>query len=109
MSRCAGISDRSRSVKRPRRPALKLTMQMVHPARRTFFDREVFKTSHFCDHPVEDIIERISCQFYVKYVRGRPQAPEYYPGWPICELFIISVFPFDRDRFSYRRYLPLPL
>jgi hypothetical protein len=30
-------------------------------------------------------ITRASCQFYVKYVRGRPQAPEYFPGWPTCE------------------------
>ncbi|EIW70202.1 hypothetical protein TREMEDRAFT_68547 [Tremella mesenterica DSM 1558] len=57
--------------------------QTVHTADRTFHENEIFKTGHFCDHPVEDIIERVSVSFYVKYIRGRPQAPEYYPGWPI--------------------------
>lgn len=59
--------------------------QTVHTPDRTFFDREVFKTSHLCDHPVEDILERVSAQFYVKWIRGKPKAPEYYPGWPNCK------------------------
>ncbi|ORX40945.1 hypothetical protein BD324DRAFT_612629 [Kockovaella imperatae] len=57
--------------------------QTIHSPEQLFYDREVFKTGHFCDHPVEDIIERISVQFYVKAIRGRPLPPEYYPGWPI--------------------------
>lgn len=57
--------------------------ETVHPAEKQFFENEIFKTGHFCDHPVEDIIERIGVAFYVKYVRGRPRAPEYYPGWPL--------------------------
>ncbi|WVW80738.1 hypothetical protein I302_102724 [Kwoniella bestiolae CBS 10118] len=56
--------------------------QTVHTPDKMFFEREVFKTGHFCDHPVEDILEKISVQFYVKYIRGRPRAGEYYPGWP---------------------------
>ncbi|KAK4688769.1 chromatin structure-remodeling complex subunit RSC1/2, partial [Tremellales sp. Uapishka_1] len=40
--------------------------QTVHTPDRLFFDREAFKSGHFCDHPVEDIIERVSCQFFVK-------------------------------------------
>nr|XP_031862624.1 uncharacterized protein CI109_002122 [Kwoniella shandongensis]KAA5529696.1 hypothetical protein CI109_002122 [Kwoniella shandongensis] len=57
--------------------------QTVHPADRMFYEREVFKTGHFCDHPVEDILEKISVQFFVKYIRGRPRPGEYYPGWPL--------------------------
>ncbi|WVR08684.1 hypothetical protein IAU60_005742 [Kwoniella sp. DSM 27419] len=57
--------------------------QTIHTPDRRFFEREVFKTGHFCDHPVEDIIEKIAVQFYVKYIRGRPRPGEYYPGWPI--------------------------
>ncbi|KAK6906505.1 hypothetical protein I203_100490 [Kwoniella mangroviensis CBS 8507] len=56
--------------------------QTVHTPDKMFFEREVFKTGHFCDHPVEDILEKISVQFYVKYIRGRPRSGEYYPGWP---------------------------
>ncbi|WVO24563.1 uncharacterized protein IAS62_005931 [Cryptococcus decagattii] len=48
-----------------------------------FYEHEVFKTGQFCDHPVEDIMERISVQFYVKYIRGRPREGEFYPGWPV--------------------------
>lgn len=59
--------------------------QTIHTADRAFYEHEVFKTSHFCDHPVEDIIERIGVQFYVKWIRGRSKAPEWYPGWPLCE------------------------
>lgn len=58
--------------------------QTVHTEDRTFYEHEVFKTSHFCDHPVEDLIERIGVQFYVKWIRGRSKAPEWYPGWPMC-------------------------
>ncbi|WWC72663.1 uncharacterized protein I206_106627 [Kwoniella pini CBS 10737] len=56
--------------------------QTVHTPNKMFYEREVFKTGHFCDHPVEDILEKISVQFYVKYIRGRPRAGEFYPGWP---------------------------
>lgn len=65
--------------------------QTVHTADRMFFENEVFKTGNFCDHPVEDILERISIQFYVKYIRGKPRAPEYYPGWPSCKLLAYSI------------------
>lgn len=59
--------------------------QTVHTADREFMDREVFKTGHICDHPVEDILEKITVQFFVKYVRGRSRPGEYYPGWPLCK------------------------
>ncbi|WVQ95459.1 hypothetical protein IAU59_002556 [Kwoniella sp. CBS 9459] len=70
--------------------------QTVHTPDRRFYEREVFKTGHFCDHPVEDILEKISVQFYVKYIRGRPRAGEYYPGWPIYVC---------HSRFNDREYL----
>lgn len=59
--------------------------ETVHTRDRMFYEGEVFKTGHFCDHPIEDVIERVSVQFYVKWIRGRSKAPEYYPGWPVCE------------------------
>ena len=65
--------------------------QTVHTQDRMFYEGEVFKTGHFCDHPVEDVIERVSVQFYVKWIRGRSKAPEYYPGWPVCK-FTTSQF-----------------
>lgn len=37
-------------------------------------------------HQIEDIIEKVSCQFMTKAVKGRPTAPHWYPGWPLCEL-----------------------
>lgn len=48
-------------------------------------DREVLKTGHICDHPVDDIVEKVTVQFFVKYVRGRSRIGEYYPGWPLCK------------------------
>jgi len=38
---------------------------------------------HFADHTVEDIIEKIACQFTAKHIRGRPRPPYWYPGWPL--------------------------
>ncbi|KZT58557.1 hypothetical protein CALCODRAFT_494860 [Calocera cornea HHB12733] len=61
--------------------------QTIHPAHRQFYLNEVFKTSHFADHAIGDVIEKIGCQFTTKYTRGRPKAPYWYPGWPlyICD------------------------
>jgi hypothetical protein len=41
-------------------------VQTVHQPTQLFYEDEVFKTGHMVDHPVEDIIERIGCQFYTK-------------------------------------------
>ena len=41
------------------------------------------KTSHFADHPLDDVIEKIACQFTARHVRGRPRGPCWYPGWPL--------------------------
>lgn len=38
----------------------------MHQPTQLFYEDEVFKTGHMVDHPVEDIIERIGCQFYTK-------------------------------------------
>ncbi|KAF4584606.1 hypothetical protein EYR38_001835 [Pleurotus pulmonarius] len=59
--------------------------QTFHPATRTFFENEVFKSSHFGDHPLEDIIERIAVQFTARHIRGRPRSPHWYPGWPLIK------------------------
>ncbi|KAI0757457.1 hypothetical protein C8Q80DRAFT_101939 [Daedaleopsis nitida] len=57
--------------------------ETLHPADRQFWEREVFKSSHFADHPLEDIIEKVACQFTARHVRGRPAPPFWYPGWPL--------------------------
>ncbi|TFK47979.1 hypothetical protein OE88DRAFT_1635762 [Heliocybe sulcata] len=69
--------------------------QTIHPGHRQFWEGEVFKTSHFADHPLEDIIEKIACQFTARHVRGRPRPPFWYPGWP---LYVCDSRYNDRDR-----------
>ncbi|KAI8983322.1 hypothetical protein BD414DRAFT_490572 [Trametes punicea] len=69
--------------------------QTFHPASRKFWEKEVFKTSHFADHPVEDIIEKVACQFTARHLRGRPRPPFWYPGWP---LYVCDSRYNDRDR-----------
>ncbi|EKM60679.1 uncharacterized protein PHACADRAFT_246748 [Phanerochaete carnosa HHB-10118-sp] len=69
--------------------------QTYHPAMRQFWEGEVFKTSHFADHPVEDLIEKVACQFTARHIRGRPRPPYWYPGWP---LFVCDSRYNDRER-----------
>ncbi|XP_006454962.1 hypothetical protein AGABI2DRAFT_148258 [Agaricus bisporus var. bisporus H97] len=69
--------------------------QTFHPAERRFWEGEVFKTSHFADHPVEDIIEKIACQFTARHIRGRPRPPYWYLGFP---LYVCDSRYNDRDR-----------
>ncbi|KAI0367477.1 hypothetical protein BV20DRAFT_970438 [Pilatotrama ljubarskyi] len=69
--------------------------QTFHPASRQFWEKEVFKTSHFADHPIEDIIEKVACQFTARHLRGRPRPPFWYPGWP---LYVCDSRYNDRDR-----------
>ncbi|KAG8220643.1 hypothetical protein J3R82DRAFT_2911 [Butyriboletus roseoflavus] len=57
--------------------------QTFHPAHAQFMDKEVFKTSLFADHPVEDVLEKIAVQFTARHIRGRPRSPFWYPGWPL--------------------------
>ncbi|KAI0932780.1 hypothetical protein AcV5_004095 [Taiwanofungus camphoratus] len=69
--------------------------QTFHPAHRQFWEKEVFKTSHFADHPLEDVIEKIACQFTARHIRGRPRPPFWYPGWP---LYVCDSRYNDRER-----------
>ncbi|TEB29250.1 hypothetical protein FA13DRAFT_1734922 [Coprinellus micaceus] len=69
--------------------------QTYHPANRAFWEGEVFKTSHFADHPIEDLIEKIACQFTARHVRGRPRPPFWYVGWP---LYVCDSRYNDRER-----------
>ncbi|KAF9235837.1 hypothetical protein BU15DRAFT_77561 [Melanogaster broomeanus] len=69
--------------------------QTFHPAHAQFMDKEVFKTSLFADHPVEDVIEKIACQFTARHIRGRPRPPFWYPGWP---LYVCHSRYNDRER-----------
>ncbi|KAH9947379.1 hypothetical protein B0H21DRAFT_739315 [Amylocystis lapponica] len=69
--------------------------QTFHPAHRQFWENEVFKTSHFADHPLEDIIEKIACQFTARHIRGRPRPPFWYPSWP---LYVCDSRYNDRER-----------
>ncbi|KAL4064792.1 hypothetical protein V8B97DRAFT_1987062 [Scleroderma yunnanense] len=69
--------------------------QTFHPAHTLFMEKEVFKTSHFADHPVEDVIEKIACQFTARHIRGRPRPPYWYPGFP---LYVCHSRYNDRER-----------
>jgi len=69
--------------------------QTFHPAQRQFWENEVFKTSHFADHPVEDIVEKIACQFTARHIRGRPRPPSWYLGLP---LYVCDSRYNDRER-----------
>ncbi|KAG6910616.1 hypothetical protein DXG01_009125 [Tephrocybe rancida] len=69
--------------------------QTFHPSNRMFWEGEVFKTSHFADHPLEDIIEKIACQFTARHIRGRPRPPSWYLGFP---LYVCDSRYNDRDR-----------
>ncbi|PPQ87841.1 hypothetical protein CVT25_009493 [Psilocybe cyanescens] len=73
--------------------------QTFHPSNRQFWEGEVFKTSHFADHPVEDIIEKIACQFTARHIRGRPRPPFWYVGFP---LYVCDSRYNDRDRVFVR-------
>ncbi|THG96542.1 hypothetical protein EW026_g5306 [Hermanssonia centrifuga] len=69
--------------------------QTFHPVQRQFWENEIFKTSHFADHPLEDVIEKIACQFTARHIRGRPRPPYWYPGWP---LYVCDSRYNDRER-----------
>ncbi|TFL01460.1 hypothetical protein BDV98DRAFT_530258 [Pterulicium gracile] len=69
--------------------------QTFHTADRLFWENEVFKTSNFADHPLTDLIEKVSCQFTARHIRGRPRPPYYHPGFP---LYVCDSRYNDRDR-----------
>ncbi|CED84001.1 Chromatin remodeling complex RSC, subunit RSC1/Polybromo and related proteins [Phaffia rhodozyma] len=73
--------------------------QTVHPANRTFFENELFKTGHFGDHVIEDVIEKVGCQFYSRAIRGRPVSPFWYPGWPV---YVCDSRYNDKDKLMVR-------
>ncbi|KAG7090566.1 hypothetical protein E1B28_009674 [Marasmius oreades] len=73
--------------------------QTYHPPNRVFWEGEVFKTSHFAEHPLADIIEKIACQFTARHIRGRPRAPFWWPGFP---LYVCDSRYNDRDRIFVR-------
>lgn len=74
-------------------------LQTFHPATRQFWENEIFKTGHFADHPLEDIIEKMACQFTARHIRGRPRPPFWYPGWPI---YVCDSRYNDRERLFVR-------
>ncbi|KAJ9096105.1 hypothetical protein QFC19_007331 [Naganishia cerealis] len=45
------------------------SFRIVHLPTHLFYEDEVFKTGHMVDHPVEDIMERVGCQFFTKELR----------------------------------------
>ncbi|KAI0697178.1 hypothetical protein BC835DRAFT_1270780 [Cytidiella melzeri] len=74
--------------------------QTFHPAQRQFWENEVFKTiGHFAEHPLDDIIEKVACQFTARHVRGRPRPPYWHPGWPI---YVCDSRYNDRERIFVR-------
>lgn len=44
---------------------------------------------------MEDIIEKIACQFTARHIRGRPRPPSWYLGWP---LYVCDSRYNDRER-----------
>ena len=96
---------------------LLIIWKTFHTPNRQFWDGKVFKTSefliyllkkflhayfypdHFADHPLEDIIEKIACQFTARHIRGCPRPPFWYPGWSLC---ICDSRYNDRDRVFIR-------
>lgn len=48
--------------------------QTVHQASRMFLEHEVFKTGHFHDHPVQEVLEKCYVMFITKYNKGRPRS-----------------------------------
>jgi chromatin structure-remodeling complex subunit RSC1/2 len=54
---------------------------------------------HFAEHPLEDVIEKIACQFTARHVRGRPRPPYWHPGWP---LYVCDSRYNDRERIFVR-------
>lgn len=40
--------------------------QTWHNPMQMFYEKEICKTGVMVEHPVEDIIERVGCQFYTK-------------------------------------------
>ncbi|KAI4525750.1 hypothetical protein K525DRAFT_190786 [Schizophyllum commune Loenen D] len=73
--------------------------QTFHSSLRKFWENEVFKTSHFADHPLPDVIEKVALQFTARHVRGRPRPPHWYPGFP---LYVCDSRYNDRDRVFVR-------
>ncbi|KAG8856813.1 hypothetical protein FRB96_006317 [Tulasnella sp. 330] len=73
--------------------------QTFHSPQRAFWDQEVFKTGHFADHAVEDLIEKVACQFMTRHIRGRPKPPNWYINWP---LYVCDSRYNDRDRVFVR-------
>ena len=55
--------------------------------------------AHFADHPIEDLIEKVACQFTAQHIRGRPRAPSWYPGFP---LYVCDSQYDDRERVFVR-------
>ncbi|KAM5534374.1 hypothetical protein V8D89_011967 [Ganoderma adspersum] len=80
---------------RRRKAELVGALQTFHPSDRQFWEQEVFKTGHFADHPLEDIVEKIAVQFTARHVRGRPRPPCWHPGWP---LYVCDSRYNDRER-----------
>ena len=96
---------------------LLIIWKTFHPPNRQFWEGEVFKTGefliyllknflhayyypdHFADHPLEDIIEKIACQFTARHIRGRPRPPFWCPGLP---LYVCDSRYNDRDRVFIR-------
>lgn len=61
--------------------------QTVHSSDHPFYENEVVKSGLYVDYLPEDIIEKVTVQFYPHYFTGRPRPPHWYPSWPIyaCE------------------------
>ncbi|BEI81186.1 hypothetical protein CcaverHIS002_0203460 [Cutaneotrichosporon cavernicola] len=57
--------------------------QTVHIAEQMYFENEVLKSVYFCDHPIEDVIEKVAVQPWSAAEAGRPQPQVWHPGFPL--------------------------
>ncbi|CAK9780095.1 hypothetical protein CC85DRAFT_257159 [Cutaneotrichosporon oleaginosum] len=57
--------------------------QTVHIGEQMYFENEVVKSVYFCDHPIEDVIEKVAVQPWSAAEMGRPQPQVWHPGFPL--------------------------
>jgi chromatin structure-remodeling complex subunit RSC1/2 len=76
--------------------------QTNHVAERTFHEQEIFKTSLFVDHKVEDVIEEVCVLHIEDYTRGRCQNwNEEMPVYVVEHRYDVETCAFSRIKSWY--------
>ncbi|KAF8878456.1 hypothetical protein BD779DRAFT_1554735 [Infundibulicybe gibba] len=71
--------------------------QTFHAITKVFWDGEILKSATVVNQGIEDLIEKVACQFISQHVEGRPRAPFWYPGFP---LYVCEAYYNERERLS---------